>query len=254
VAERLQAQGITLHLHVAATALLPTTTNPQAVGAVQLATGEVLPADAVVLAVGVAPRTELVQGSDIKVARGIIVDAQMQTSLPHVFAAGDVAAGPELTSGTCRTVPVWSNAYLQGYAAGMAMAGRRQPAEPALMMNSAHFSGLPVVSAGLYDPPSDAPCEVVSYGPDVNDCYRKLVIRDGYLVGLVATGAGVDGSGLICGLIRNRTRLSPSQAGRLLERADLIALPPEIRRSYLAGGYNLNSNIWMPHEAERKLA
>jgi 3-phenylpropionate/trans-cinnamate dioxygenase ferredoxin reductase subunit len=61
------------------------------VSGIELAGGEVVPADVVVIGVGIAPRDEIAESSGLLVDDGIIVDARGQTSHPDVYAAGDAA-------------------------------------------------------------------------------------------------------------------------------------------------------------------
>jgi NAD(P)H-nitrite reductase large subunit len=65
--------------------------NDNMVGGVITTKGTQIPCDLVICAIGVIPRTELVAGSAVKTNRGIVVDNTMQTSVPDVYASGDVA-------------------------------------------------------------------------------------------------------------------------------------------------------------------
>lgn len=55
--------------------------------------------------------------------RGILINQKMETSLPHVYAAGDCTQGDELLSGQKRVLALLPNAYMQGQCAGINMAG-----------------------------------------------------------------------------------------------------------------------------------
>jgi pyruvate/2-oxoglutarate dehydrogenase complex dihydrolipoamide dehydrogenase (E3) component len=63
--------------------------------AVTLTTGEVLPCDVVIVAAGVIPNLDFLQGTSIQQGRGIRVDDGMRTNVEGVYAAGDVAEGDE---------------------------------------------------------------------------------------------------------------------------------------------------------------
>ncbi|MFI5687608.1 NAD(P)/FAD-dependent oxidoreductase [Streptomyces sp. NPDC051636] len=69
------------------------------VAAVQLTDGSRLPADLVLVAVGVTPRTELAAAAGLPVTGGITVDARLLTEDPHISAIGDCAAFPQVSSG-----------------------------------------------------------------------------------------------------------------------------------------------------------
>jgi len=85
--------------------------------------GEV-PADVVVVGVGVVPRTELAEAAGLEVANGIVVDASLRTSAPDVYAAGDIAFWPHPRYGRRIRVEHWANALNGGPAAAKAMLGQ----------------------------------------------------------------------------------------------------------------------------------
>jgi 3-phenylpropionate/trans-cinnamate dioxygenase ferredoxin reductase subunit len=85
--------------------------------------GEV-PADVVVVGVGVAPRTELAEAAGLEVGNGVVVDASLRTSAPDVYAAGDIASWPHPRYGRRIRVEHWANALNGGPAAARAMLGQ----------------------------------------------------------------------------------------------------------------------------------
>jgi 3-phenylpropionate/trans-cinnamate dioxygenase ferredoxin reductase subunit len=88
--------------------------------------GRMLHADVVVVGIGVRPATELAEQAGLAVADGIAVDARLRTSVPDVFAAGDVARFPHRLFGRLR-VEHWANALHQGPAAARSMLGADAP-------------------------------------------------------------------------------------------------------------------------------
>jgi 3-phenylpropionate/trans-cinnamate dioxygenase ferredoxin reductase component len=117
------AHGVELHLGVHVEALL----GSSAVTGVRLGDGTVVEGDLVVVGVGVAPRVELAEAGGLTVDNGIVVDDRLRTSVPNVYAAGDVANAWHPLFGARLRVEHWANALNQGPAAARNMLGADQP-------------------------------------------------------------------------------------------------------------------------------
>jgi 3-phenylpropionate/trans-cinnamate dioxygenase ferredoxin reductase subunit len=94
-----------------------------AVTRVRTTTGRAIECDFVLVGIGVTPRVELASGAGLEIDNGILVDEKLQTSMPGVFAAGDVAHAFHPFYGERLRVEHWSNALNQGPAAAHAMLG-----------------------------------------------------------------------------------------------------------------------------------
>lgn len=94
------------------------------VSGVRLADGGIVPADLVLVAVGASPSTALARSMGLAVDGGILVDASLRSSDPHVFAAGDVASAQHPVLGARIRVEHWANALHQGPAAARSMLGQ----------------------------------------------------------------------------------------------------------------------------------
>jgi 3-phenylpropionate/trans-cinnamate dioxygenase ferredoxin reductase subunit len=94
------------------------------VDSVVVGDGERLPADVVVVGVGVVPTTELAADAGLEVDDGIVTDEALRTSAPDVFAAGDVARAFHPMYGRGVRVEHWANALNQGPAAARSMLGQ----------------------------------------------------------------------------------------------------------------------------------
>ena len=88
--------------------------------------GTTLPADLVILALGVRPETGLAKAASLSLGArgGIVVDKQMRTSDPHIWAVGDVVETPDLVLGQITVLPLAGPANRQGRIAAESIAGR----------------------------------------------------------------------------------------------------------------------------------
>jgi len=100
-----------------------------AVERVRTTDGREVQCDFVVVGVGVEPRTELASQAGMALDNGILVNDELRTSVPGVFAAGDVANAHHPLYGERIRVEHWANALNQGPAAARNMLGRRDPYE-----------------------------------------------------------------------------------------------------------------------------
>ena len=196
---------------------------------VTLDDGSKIPCRMVIIAIGVRPRLELVNGTGIKVNRGIVVDRHMTTSHPDAYACGDVAEAYDIPYGECRLTPIWPNAYIGGRTAGFNMAGRPTEYSGGMAMNSMKYFGLNVVSAGMVVPPDES-YEVIT--SNKNGTYRKVILKNGVAVGLIFAG-DIEQAGIIRGLVQNQINVSEFKQSLVADDFGLAFLPGKLWRPEL---------------------
>ncbi|MGW9027207.1 NAD(P)/FAD-dependent oxidoreductase [Streptomyces sp. NPDC055722] len=162
-----------------------------AVRSVEMADGYALGTDLVVLACGVRPRVGLAQEVGLAVRKGILVDDELRTSDPHIRAIGDCAEHAGTVYGLA--APALEQADVL---AGLIASGTGLPGGPAARYTGTRaltrltLSGpavLDLAAFGETDPgPGD---DTVQLADAVSGTYRKVVVRDGRLVGGVLVGA-----------------------------------------------------------------
>ncbi len=194
-----------------------------------LSDGQKLACDLVVVAIGVSPRKNIAAAAGIEVNRGILVNRQMQTSMPNVYACGDVAEAYDFIYDICRPVPIWPGAYLGGMTAGANMAGGEAEYPGVTAMNSLGYFGLDIVSAGMVIAPDDSYELLVD---ESNGNYKKLVLKDNYIKGMVFVG-DIDKSGIIFGLMKDKVDVSQFKQKLLTDDFGLIHLPEPMWRQRL---------------------
>ncbi len=154
---------------------------------VVLTGGTRLPAHLVVVGKGVMPNIDFLRGTPVAVNRGILVNQYLESSVPGVYAAGDVAESYDLLRREPAINAIWPNAAAQGESAGYNMAGERRPYRGSIAMNSASFYGLSAITAGLNRVDGHG-YEGYAWKDAARNNYRKLVFAGDRLVGFTMVG------------------------------------------------------------------
>ena len=201
------------------------------VSEVLLNDGKVLPCELFVVAIGVRPRTELLEGTGValanmKVGGGIDVDINMETNIEGIYACGDCAHAHDFVTGGMRLLPLWPNAYIGGRIAGMNMAGLSHQHRWATNMNSVDFFGFPMVSAGFMLKPEKKGFEEITR--EENDHYSKVILKDDVIQGFIMAG-DVDRAGIYLGLMREKVKTTSFKKELLTDDFAVVHLPLEVK-------------------------
>lgn len=174
---QLERSGISVRLGAVAKEVLGDGT----VRGLRFETGPDLETEAVVVAAGIKPEVGLAAEAGLRVGRGIIVDDQMKTSEPGIFAAGDVAEHGGRVYGI---VPA---AFEQARVAASAILGLDRSYGGTVPFNTLKVAGLAVTSAGEIDAVGPGLESHVRSDP-ASGLHKKIVLQEGRLIGAIWMG------------------------------------------------------------------
>ena len=151
---------------------------------VRLGEGEILPADLVLVGVGVLPNIEIAQAAGLVCGNGIVVDEAMRTSHPDVFAVGDIAWRPLVHYGREGRLESVHNAIEGGKLAAAAILGANPPPLEAPWFWSDQFD-LKLQTAGLWTGAD----ERVMRGDPADRAFAVFYLKEGRLIAVDAVNA-----------------------------------------------------------------
>ncbi len=193
---------------------------------VHLDRGKPVAASLVVVATGVKSNVGFLDGSGVKVKQGVVVDDRLQSSAPGIFAAGDVAEGPDFSGG-------WSVHAIQptaadhGRIAALNMAGHPARYKGSLAMNVLDTAGLISASFGRWDGVKGG--DFAEAADKAAYRYIRLAFDGDRLIGALALGL-TDHVGVIRGLIQTEVALGDW-------KQKLMSDPHRVMDAYLARAY-----------------
>ena len=171
---------------------------------VHLTTGTALDCDLLIVSAGVAPNVGFLEATQVHVAKGVLVDDRMETSVPGIFAAGDVAEAPDIFTGAHLVSAIQPNAADQARVAALNMAGRDVHLPGVLAINVLDTLGLVSSSFGQWWGTDEK--DGVELVDEDHHRYLSLQFDQDVLIGATAIGL-TQHVGVLRGLIQNKTRL-----------------------------------------------
>jgi NADPH-dependent 2,4-dienoyl-CoA reductase/sulfur reductase-like enzyme len=174
---------------------------------VRLTNGEKVDCDLVIVSAGVAPNVSFLEGTNVHIAKGVLVNKSMQSAVPNIFAAGDVAEAPDLFTGRHLVAAIQPNAADQARVAALNMAGKSMQMSGVMAINVLDSLGMISSSFGQWEgvAASEGGAGVEKIDEE-NGRYISLQFKDDVLVGATAIGL-TSHVGALRGLIQSRARL-----------------------------------------------
>ncbi len=196
---------------------------------VRLADGREVPADLVVLAIGIRPNIDLARGADLAINRGIKVGDDLATSDADIYAVGECIEHNGQVFGL--VAPIWEQAKI----CGARLAGDETAVYvPPPVFTSLKITGVDVFSAGALSAADESDDEITLYDAK-RGVYKKVILRDDRVVGSVLYGSVADGPWYLQ-LMRDKVdvaafrdqlvfgRAFAEQAGAAVPRIDIAAM------------------------------
>ena len=191
---------------------------------ISLSNNSTIKVDHIVCAAGVRPNMAFLDGSGVDTDVGILVDNSLQTSVSNIFAAGDVAQGPDLSTGEQQVHAIQPTAAEHGRVAACQMTGNGMHYSGSLSMNVLNTLGLITSSFGSWDGVQDGERSTALHRDSSR--YLRLEFQDDVLVGALAIGL-TQHVGVIRGLIQTKVKLGPW-------KDKLLKDPSMVMNAYLA--------------------
>lgn len=164
---------------------------------IHLKTGEIIPADLVIVAAGVRANIEFLKESKIEVNKfGLVIDTKGKTNIDNIYGAGDVTG----------LMPIWPVAVKEAIIAASNMTGKERIFDDFFCSKcTMNFFGIPTLSLGVVEPPDDT--FEVDIDMDINGNYKKIIHKNGKIYGGLLQG-DIGYAGILTQLIKEKIDIS----------------------------------------------
>jgi nitrite reductase (NADH) large subunit len=183
----------------------------------------------IIAAKGVSANKGIVDGTGIETEYGILVDEHCRTSVPDVYAAGDVAQTFDVARKETWTNSLWPHAVEEGRVAAESILGKDSAIKGQPTMNAVGVYDHAMISCGMTGARDvvEGGEETAVNGPGERE-FRRYILRDNRLVGFVLAGQ-VAHAGVLTALVRKQVDIGEYKEGILAGRYDFSSLYPLIK-------------------------
>lgn len=206
-------------------------TGDRKVRGVRLANNKRLECDMVIVAIGVKPNVEFLNGGDFRINRGIVVDEYQHVMTtqgklsPDIYAAGDVAETKDFLTNLPTTSAIWINAVEQGRIAALNILGKQIPYEGAVSINVLNIKNTPITGMGLTETEArqklKGNLEILNYQNEAKK--GKFILNDGQIIGFQGIGPWRN-TGFIWSCLKKRADVSLLKKRLLKDSPDTCVL------------------------------
>ncbi len=173
--------------------------------------GSSIECDLVVMAVGIRPNVVLAKQAGLNVNRGVVVNDQMQTSVPSIYAIGECAEHNGITYGL--VAPLYEQGVeLAKYLTGENTAGYHG----SILSTQLKVAGCDLFSGGKIE--EDENTDAIIVQDQFSGVYKKVLVSDNKVVGVVLYGDASDGTRLFS-MLKKETDISDFTSAAVLQKA-----------------------------------
>ena len=161
-------------------------TGGEAAEGVKLKDGTLIPCEIIIVGIGIVCETDWLKDASVAVGRGILANEYLETSVPDVWVAGDVAEFKDIVLGEQIQLGNWVNAQRQGRTvalnmlASLSAQGTKEPFRMVSFYTTQGF-GITIAFVGDVRPVGDR--TVIARGSQEANSYARLLVKDGELIG-----------------------------------------------------------------------
>ncbi|MFW9828405.1 MAG: NAD(P)/FAD-dependent oxidoreductase [Candidatus Thorarchaeota archaeon] len=187
VEKRIRENGIKIYLNEE---VIEFKGENNVISSVVLKSGLEIPADIVIITIGIKPNIDFLEKSGIRVDEGILVDKYMRTNIPNIFAVGDVAQIYDPLYNKPILHPTWGNAKQQGKIAARNMTGGNEEYQGTIPIQTIKIFGFTAIAVGItHSKKNFDEISLVSFKREIT---RKFIIKDNRLIGVLVLGENIN--------------------------------------------------------------